>query len=250
MANEPDTVNPAPFPAPSPARNPHAGHRSRMRSKALTYGLDHLDDHEVLEMLLYHAIPRGDTNETAHRLLERFGSFRGLLEAPPEELQAVPGVGESAAVLLKLTMEAARRYYAARRTRRLHLTSTEAIGRFLTPVFIGRREENVYLLCLDAKKTPVYGRIITVGGVAASTLEIQQILSTAVSVQAKYVVLAHNHPSGYAVPSESDLQTTLQLKHALAGVNICLLDHLIIADPTGASDPTGDYVSLADSNLI
>lgn len=229
MANGPDTVNPAPFPAPSPARNPHAGHRSRMRSKALTYGLDHLDDHEVLEMLLYHAIPRGDTNETAHRLLERFGSFRGLLEAPPEELQAVPGVGESTAVLLKLTMEAARRYYAARRTRRLHLTSTEAIGRFLTPV---------------------YGRIITVGGVAASTLEIQQILSTAVSVQAKYVVLAHNHPSGYAVPSESDLQTTLQLKHALAGVNICLLDHLIIADPTGASDPTGDYVSLADSNLI
>ena len=109
MANGPDTVNPAPFPAPSPARNPHAGHRSRMRSKALTYGLDHLDDHEVLEMLLYHAIPRGDTNETAHRLLERFGSFRGLLEAPPEELQAVPGVGESAAVLLKLTMEAARR---------------------------------------------------------------------------------------------------------------------------------------------
>ena len=162
MANGPDTVNPAPFPAPSSARNPHAGHRSRMRSKALTYGLDHLDDHEVLEMLLYHAIPRGDTNETAHRLLERFGSFRGLLEAPPEELQAVPGVGESAAVLLKLTMEAARRYYAARRTRRLHLTSTEAIGRFLTPVFIGRREENVYLLCLDAKKTPVYGRIITV----------------------------------------------------------------------------------------
>ena len=228
MANGPDTVNPAPFPAPSPARNPHAGHRSRMRSKALTYGLDHLDDHEVLEMLLYHAIPRGDTNETAHRLLERFGSFRGLLEAPPEELQAVPGVGESAAVLLKLTMEAARRYYAARRTRRLHLTSTEAIGRFLAPVFIGRREENVYLLCLDAKKTPVYGRIITVGGVAASTLEIQQILSTAVSVQAKYVVLAHNHPSGNLRPSKQDDLLTQKLRAAAKLFDIEVLDHIIV----------------------
>ncbi len=231
-------------------KNLHAGHRARMREKVLMYGLDSMNDHEVLEMLLYYAIPRGDTNETAHLLLDRFKSFRFLLEATPEELASVPGVGQNTAVLIKLVLEASKRYHTARLARRLRLTSTQAIGNFLSPIFIGKREENVYLLCLDAKKTPIYGKTIHVGGMTATALEIPQILSIALSVNAKYVVLAHNHPSGFAVPSDTDLTTTLKLYRALKEVDIRLLDHLIISDPTDPAEPAGDYVSLADSNLF
>ena len=228
----------------------HSGHRERMREKVLTYGLDSLNDHEVLEMLLYFAIPRSDTNKTAHLLSERFQSFRDLLEATPEELMSVPGVGRNTAVLLKLILEVSKRYHTARLARRLRLTSTQAIGNFLAPVFIGKREEHVYLLCLDVRKTPIYGKVIHVGGMSATALDIPQILSVALSVHAKYVVLAHNHPSGFAVPSDADLTTTLKLHRALKEVDIRLLDHLIISDPTDPSEPAGDYVSLADSHLF
>lgn len=231
-------------------QNPHAGHRARMRAKALQHGLDTFDDHEILEMLLYHAIPRGDTNETAHRLIDQFGSFRGLLEASPEEMMGVPGVGDTTAALLKLVQEVSRRYHAARMTRRIRLTSTASIGGFILPLFIGKREENVYLLCLDSKKTPVYGRMLCTGGAAAATLDIRQVLSVVAAVQAKYVVLAHNHPSGCAIPSEADLQTTVQLRRALDQVGVVLLDHLIVSDPTNPEEPVGDFVSLADSNLL
>lgn len=230
-------------------KNLHAGHRARMRAKVLQYGLESFDDHQVLEMLLYHAIPRGDTNETAHLLLERFGTFRELLEATPEELQSVEGVGESSAVLLKLVQEVSRRYHIARATRRVQLSTTAAIGRFVLPLFIGKREENIYLLCLDAAKTVIYSKMLMTGNSTNAPLDIPKLLSIVSSVHAKYVVLAHNHPSGCAMPSDADMLTTIQLKKALNQIGVRLLDHLVIADPTNSDEPAGDYISMADSHL-
>lgn len=231
-------------------QNLHAGHRARMRAKVLQYGLESFDDHEVLEMLLYHAIPRGDTNETAHLLLERFRTFRELLEATPEELQSVEGVGESSAVLLKLVQEVSRRYHIARTARRVQLSTTAAIGKFVLPLFIGKREEIIYLLCLDAAKTLIYSKMLTTGNSTNAPLDIRKLLSIVTSVHARYVVLAHNHPSGCAIPSQADLQTTIQLQRSLNQIGVKLLDHLIVADPTNPDEPAGDYISMADSCLF
>ncbi len=228
----------------------HAGHRARMREKLAKLGTEHFADHEILEMLLFYVIPRGDTNAIAHELLERFKGFRGVFEAKPEELRRISGFGEHSAALFSLIREVARRYFVSRYAKRLQLTTTQSIGTFIAPLFIGHRDEQIYLLCLDAKKQPVYGGFIRSGSRASAELDFSVVVATAVSVHAKFVVIAHNHPSGYAVPSEADISATLRLKRALKEVGIALLDHLVIADPTDPAEPVGDYISLADSRLI
>ncbi len=237
--------------ANEPHKKPlHAGHRARMREKMAEFGTEGFADHEILEMLLYYAVPRGDTNAIAHELLDRFHDFRGIFEADPEELQQVNGFGENSAAMIRLICELVRRYHSARFVKRLHLQTTQAIGAFLAPLFIGRREEQVYLLCLDAKRTPILGKFVHSGSVAAAEFDLSVVLTTALAAQAKFVVLAHNHPSGYAVPSEADITTTVRLKRALNEVGVTLLDHLVMADPTDPAEPVGDYISLADSRLI
>lgn len=228
----------------------HAGHRVRMRQKLATYGTEGFADHEILEMLLYYAVPRGDTNATAHLLLREFGGLRGVLEASSEDLKRVAGIGEASSAMFALMRECARRYHSARVVKRLCLRDTHAIGTFIAPLFIGRSEEQVYFLCLDDKKTPILGKFIGTGGVDEALVSVASIVADAVTVQAKYVVLAHNHPSGYALPSETDIMSTLRLKRAFSEVGVTLLDHLIIADPTTPDEPAGDYISLADSRLL
>ena len=228
----------------------HAGHRARMRQKLAAFGTEGFADHEILEMLLYYAVPRGDTNETAHLLLREFGGLRGVLEASAEDLKNIAGIGEVSATLFALMRECSRRYHSARVVKRLCLRDTHAIGTFIAPLFIGRSEEQVYLLCLDGKKTPILGKFIASGNTDEALVNVTSIVSDALAVQAKYVVLAHNHPSGFALPSEADIMSTLRLKRTLSEVGITLLDHLIIADPTTPDEPAGDYISFADSRLL
>lgn len=234
-----------------PQKKPlHANHRARMREKLMTLGTEPFADHELLEMLLYYAIPRSDTNAIAHKLLQEFRDLRGVLEATPEELKNVAGVGENSSALFALMRECTRRYHSERTVKRLHLHTTQAIGTFIAPLFIGRREEQIYLLCLDKQKTPVYGGFLQVGSLTMAALDVSKVVSAAVSVSAAYVVIAHNHPSGFAVPSDADVVATAHLKRALEEVGIALLDHLIVADPMDVSDPVGDYISLSDSRLL
>lgn len=219
----------------------HSGHRQRLKQRFLREGLEHFDDVNALELLLFFALPRQDTNPTAHALLQQFGSLAAVLEAPAEALAQVPGVGEHAAVLLKLTTAMSRRYMVSRQEARPILSSVSQCGDYLVPRFFGLRDENVCLLCLDAKCKVISCQLVGQGSVNSAGVPIRRIVEYALNANATSVVLAHNHPSGIALPSEDDVAATARLAAALNGVGIILADHIIVADD--------DFVSLVDSKL-
>lgn len=219
----------------------HDGHRERLRDRFIKEGLDHFTQEQVLELLLFYSIPRQDTNEIAHDLVDYFGSLHQVLEAPVQELQKVEGIGERSAVLLRLIAEFSRYYQVNRAINEKILNSIEACGRYLVPRFVGRRNETVFLLCLDAKCKMLCCREISEGTVNAAGVSVRKVVETALAVNASSVVLAHNHPSGMALPSTEDVVTTRRIAAALRAVDVILVDHLVISDD--------DYVSLRQSNM-
>ncbi len=218
----------------------HEGHRARVKKRFLEEGLDHFSDIQALELLLFYAIPRADTNPIAHRLLEHFGSLSQVLEANPEELKKISGVGENGALLLNLIPQMGRFYMTDRASAPGVLTTLEQCAQYLMPRFFGRKLETVFLLCLDAKCKVLCCREVGEGGTNSTGISIRRVVETALGVNATSVVLAHNHPSGVALPSPEDIQTTRRVAMALQAVEIVLVDHIIVADD--------DYVSIAQSD--
>lgn len=219
----------------------HDGHRQRLRERFLKEGLDSFTQEQVVELLLFYSIPRIDTNEIAHNLVNHFGSLSQVLEAPVAELKKVPGIGDNSAVLLHLIAEVARYYQVNRTMNEKVLNTIEKCGSFLLPYFVGRRNETVFLLCLDAKCKLLCCREISEGSVNAASISIRKVVETALAANATSVVLAHNHPSGVAMPSGDDVATTHRIAAALQAVDVYLADHLVISDD--------DYVSMVHSRL-
>ena len=220
----------------------HEGHRQRMRRQLKTSGMDSLSDAQVLEVLLYYAIPRADTNPIAHRLLERFGSLSGVLEAAPDELLKIDGMGDTAAQLICLIPQLERRHFIDRSGKANILNSTSKCGQYLVPFFHGEQEEVVYLLCLDAKCGLISCKEVGRGVVNAAEVSVRAIVETALSQKAVSVILSHNHVDAYALPSREDELTTRRIRDALLLVGITLADHIIVCGE--------DYVSFADSGLL
>lgn len=217
----------------------HDGHRQRLKERFRLEGLDNFDELQVLELLLFYCIPRQDTNPLAHRLLDHFGSLSQVFEAPVGELEKVPGMGQGAATFLHLVRDAGRYYQVNRSQQEKILTTTDQCGAYLEPFFFGRRNETVFLLCLDAKCKVLCCKEVGEGSINSAGVPVRRIVEMALGVNASTVVLAHNHPSGLAIPSSEDLQTTLRVAAALDTVDIALADHIIVAD--------GDFVSLVQS---
>ena len=217
----------------------HDGHREKMRRRFLETGLDSFAEHEALELLLFYAIPRRDTNEIAHMLLNRFGSLEAVFAATVEELQQIDGIGENAAVLLKLAPELLRYYQVDKVKEEMPLVTIQACGDYLKHFFLGRKNETVFLLCLDAKCKVLACREVGEGSVNSAGISIRKIVEMALAANATSVVLAHNHPSGLALPSPEDIHTTRRVAAALQAVDVHLADHIVVAD--------GDYVSLVQS---
>ena len=222
--------------------NEHDGHRKRMKQRFLRHGLDSFSDHNVLELLLFFAVPRMDTNLLAHRLLKAFGSLDGVFDASPEALMAVEGVGENTAVLIHLVPEAARRYLIAKTAPGRVLASSEALGAYVLPLFFSGRSEAVYMLCLDAKMKLLDCRQLGTGNTVSVSLDVRRIVQTALDQNASAVVLAHNHSSGFAIPSEEDIAVTLHVRQVLDSVGVQLVDHIVVAGD--------DFVSMADSGYL
>lgn len=219
----------------------HQGHRDRLKTRFRQQGLDGFNDIQALELLLFYAIPRRDTNPIAHALLDRFGTLHQVLEAPIHELQTVEGVGENAATLLHLARALAGRYAVSQAKVEAILNSTHKCGEYLKRYFVGKREETIYLLCLDAKCKVLSCSEVGRGSVNSAGLSIRKIVETALSFNAVSVVLSHNHPSGLAFPSPEDVATTRRVALALDAVGIVLADHIVVAED--------DFVSLAESDL-
>lgn len=219
--------------------NLHKEHRKRMKERFLKEGLDHFTDIQALELLLFYAIPQKDTNPLAHELLNRFGSLSQVLDADVEELKKVPGISGHSATLLALVTELARYYMVNCAERAKVLTTLDACGAYLVPYFFGRTRETVFLLCLDAKCKVLDCRQIGEGSVNAASISVRKVVEVALATNATTVILAHNHPSGVAVPSKEDIQTTRRVAAALAAVEVHLADHIVVAE--------GDFVSMVQS---
>lgn len=207
----------------------HDGHRQRIRAEFIARP-DVFPDYKVLELLLYYSNPRKDTNPLAHILMEHFGSFSGVLDASPEELKKVEGVGEQTVVLLKTIKEASGRYLAARVNPAKPILDSSDIDRLLRPYFFGATEEKIYLVCLDSKNRCLGIRLINEGTVNTSAIVVRKLIEAALSLNAVSVVLAHNHPNGMAKPSRADELSTEELEDTLKAVNIRLIDHVVFDD--------------------
>ena len=219
----------------------HEGHRQRVRERFRLEGLDNFAPHEVLELLLFYARTRGDVNPLAHRLLETFGSLKGVFDAPYEELVKVNGIGPNAAALLKLVPSLTRTYYSSD-ARGMILDTSEKSGEYFLPYYIGQTEEVVRLACLDAGGKVISNQILHRGSANAAEVNIRKIVNIALRNNAMGVILAHNHPGGLPLPSEEDVATTKSIREALIPMGVLLMDHIIVAGQ--------DYVSMARSGII
>lgn len=220
----------------------HDGHREKMRRRFLAIGLEGFADHEALEILLYYAIPRQDTNPIAHALMDRYGSLSAVLAAPVEDLKKVKGIGESAAVLLRLVSQLSQKARLADAAREIGICSTAQAGAYLLELFSGAAREVLYQLCLDQKGKLLACKRLSEGSANAADLNIRLMMENAILTSATGVILSHNHPSGIALPSQDDFNTTEQARTALKTIGVRLVDHIIVAD--------GDFVSMADSGFF
>ena len=219
----------------------HKGHRDRMRKRFLLDDLDGFEQHEALELLLYYAVPRKDTNPIAHRLLDQFGSLSAVLDAPLNVLTQA-GLTENAAVLLKMIPGMSRLYSDDKYNNTHKIINEKNLGRYMLEKFTGRECEVGILMLLDAKYKELFCGVISKGSMSECQLYIRKIVQLAVTNNAKYAALAHNHPSGVALPSEQDIYATNDINKALALVGVTLIDHFVVADR--------DFVSMSQSNMI
>ena len=221
-------------------KNPHERHRKRVRDKFLAGGFnDGTPDHEILEMVLFYSIPRRDTNELAHTLIDTFGSLSGVFKASADELMKVEGIGENSVALIKLIMEVARAYARDEKKKAAYFSSMDEIGTYLLGRYAGIKEEMFTLLSLNSAGKMLSFDEIARGDISQVAVSTRKILETVIRTGANAVVLAHNHPGGIAIPSSEDLSATEAVKNVLAHLDVKLLDHLILAE--------GDYVSLRQS---
>ena len=213
----------------------HGGHRQRLKKRFLEEDLDHFSEHQVLELLLFYCIPRQDTNPIAHTLLDHFGSLENVMNAAPAELSKVPGIGESATTFISF-LNSFYRYCATHRSQKDNiLLSLNDCVNYMKPLFDKLRLETVYLLCLDAKGKVLCCKKVGEGSINSAAVPIRKIVEMALNAGASTAVLAHNHPSGIAIPSTEDQLTTRQLSAALSSVDITLADHIVVADGDGVS---------------
>ncbi len=220
----------------------HDGHRQRLKDRFLSQGLSGFEDHNILELLLFYSIPRSDTNEIAHHLLNEFKTLSGVFDASVDELCTVKGVSMHTATLIKLIPEMFAAYNIDKTKEISIITSTEQAGRYFVPRFYGKSKEEVYVMLLDDKNKLIKCSKLFDGIENLTKIEIKKVVSFAIINNATKVIIAHNHPAGVAIPSGADYTTTRKLYEALEMMNIRLCDHIIVADD--------DFVSLADSGYF
>lgn len=222
--------------------NMHAGHRIRMKKQFLEQGLESLPPHNVLELILFYSVPQKDTNALAHELISRFGTLAGVLDAPVEELQKIKGITEHSAALIKLFPAVSSRYFEEKTDFSGTQNVMEVVGRRLVAKYIGKTTEIAYLICLDNRLRELYFGPISEGSTDSVSIITRKIVEVALRYNASGVILAHNHPNGFAIASRKDIETTIQLCDALRPISIKLLDHIIVSGD--------DFISMEQSGML
>lgn len=208
-------------------KNVHAGHRDRMRNRYLKVGIDGFGEHEMLEFILFHSIAQIDTNELAHALISRFGSLDGVLNASVEQLTQVKGIGKNSAVLIKFISDLKKTDLSSI-TKVQVLDTSEKIDKYVRPLFTDFSFETVYAIALDKSLHPICNIKLSEGGVDMSLVSPAKLARSLINCGAEAVILAHNHPTGFAVPSVADVRATSAIRRALDSLAIKLIDHIIV----------------------
>ena len=222
--------------------NIHEHHRKRLRDFYGKHGFTAMTPCQVLEFLLFYAIPRKDTFPIAQSLIDKFGSVSGALDATVEDLSKIEGIGPSSAVYLKMIRDIFGIYVAEKTDSENKYYSVKKVGNYLREKFTGKNNEIALLMCFDTEMKPVLCTELSEGSKDSIEISVKSITDVATKCNAAFVVLAHNHPGGTAIPSKEDINTTLAIADNLSKSDILLLDHLIFAD--------GDYISFSQSNLL
>ncbi len=220
----------------------HDGHRKRLKESFIEHGLDSFNDINVLELLLFFSVPRKDTNELAHKLLDHFGSLHDVFNASFYELTSIPEVNYSTAVLIVFISQLIRRIEISKTQNIKVINDSDDAGEYFVSRFKNQQHESFIMMCLDAKRRIIFCREMATGNVISVNVDIRKLVETAVSSKAVSVIISHNHPGGKLFPSVEDQSLTCKLYKALDCVGIHLEDHIIVAED--------EYVSFLDSGAM
>lgn len=210
----------------------HAGHRERLKNRFVTHGLDSFETHNVLELLLFFAIPQRDTNELAHQLITHFGSLSRVLDASYQELLKVPGIGPHAATLIKLIPALSRTYMTDRQSAEPTRLDFKELGEYMVRKFVGFTNEGVYAIFYDNGMHRIGEKLLFSGSVNSAHFTMRCLIDEIVAHKATTLVLAHNHPGGLALPSPDDLNSTHRMEGYLSTCGVTLWEHYVIANNT------------------
>jgi DNA repair protein RadC len=205
-----------------------ADHRKRLRTRFMEGGATAMPDYELLELLLFRAIPRQDVKPLARALLDTFGDFNRVISAPMARLLAVNGVGEAVVQELKIVEAAAQRLMRARVLHRPVLSSWDALLDYCRTAMAHLDLEQIRILFLDRKNVLIADEAQAKGTVDHVPVYPREVVKRALELNASALILVHNHPSGDPTPSEADISVTMQIQDAAATLGITLHDHLII----------------------
>ncbi|HQT88275.1 MAG TPA: DNA repair protein RadC [Acidiphilium sp.] len=212
-----------------------SGHRARLRERLLCAGPEALADHEVLEMILFTALPRRDTKPIALALIKRFGSYSNAIAAPLADLLAIEGVGDAGAAALKLVQAAATRLVQAERRYRPLLHNWDRLIEYLTSVLAHQRIEHRRVLYLDPRNRLIADEGESRAAMDPINIDPHALVMRAIAKKATAIISVHHHPAGDPTPSATDIEMTRALKLAAATYAIVLHDHVIIGNGTWVS---------------
>jgi DNA repair protein RadC len=222
MSARPPTLDDAPAPD-------YLGHRARLKERFLTSGPTALADYELLELLLFLAIPRRDVRSLAKALIKRFGGFAAVVDAPAERLKEVAGVGDGVVVALRTARAAAVHMLRSELAGRPVLGSWQKVIDYLTADMAWQAEEHVRVLYLNQKNVMIADELQHRGTVNQAAVYPREVAKRALELRASAVILAHNHPGGDPTPSATDIDLTRTVRDALKAVGVTLHDHVVVA---------------------
>lgn len=208
----------------------HTGHRKRLRNRYIENGIDALAEHEILELVLFYSVPRVDTKPMAHKLIDEYGSLKNVFSAPFESLRA-HGLSEASAAHIKLYSDLGA-WFDRNSVNGMTLCDYNESGRFMVRELDGCSSEVLAMLMLDSKNKVLGIKIVCEGGFSNTKVSMKRIVEYCLEKKAAKIILAHNHPSGDVRPSAEDYAVTKSIENYLAGIEIELVEHFVVADGT------------------
>lgn len=237
----------------------HSGHRQRLKDKYLKYGAEALSEHELLEILLYYAIPQRNTNDIAHELIDKCGSLEGVFNADLDFLMQTKNIKANAATLISLVRDLNKKINLSSCRMGEIFDSLSKVGEYLMKYYVGIQHERVIMMMLDNSMRMIKTEVLSDGSVNSALMDYRKIATLALYNNASCVILAHNHPNGLAIPSSEDRLATKNADAALSAIGVTLFEHIIVGShnyaPTmqpffGHSRAGSAYMKIDDNIFI